>query len=109
MTTAIYDRSVEVLALESRVADWANALTRDPAEARALVTETLALAQDPAHGPGSGQTVQSWLLRLLRQRFHSVERGRGFRRSRSAAVTELGDARKREVLAQAVADAVDAL
>ena len=105
MTAAIHDRGAELLALEGRIADWAHALTHDPAEARALIEETLILAQDTAQGPTGTQSLQSWTLRLLRERFYSVERGRSYRRAKSAAVTELDETRKRAVLARALADA----
>ena len=104
MTITVQERGQELLALEPRLRDCADALTRDPAESRALVQETLRIARDPDYDPGEGG-AHVWIFRLLRQRFYSVERDRDYRRSRSAAVTELGYARKRALAAQAAADA----
>ena len=99
------DRRQELLALGPSLLGWASALSRDPAEARALVQETLALAEDPAQQPSDDVSTQTWIHRLLRRSFHSVERDRSYRRSTSAAVTELGSARKRELQQQAQVDA----
>lgn len=107
MTTKMEDRAPALAALEPRLRDCADALTRDPTESMALVQETLRIARDPATDwPDGG--AQAWVFRLLRQRFYSVERDRDYRRSRSAAVTELGYARKRLLAAQAASDAADA-
>ena len=107
MTIALNERRQELLALESRLRDCADTLTRDPAESEALVLETLRIARDPEFDAPEAAT-QVWIFRLLRQRFYSVERDRDYRRSRSAAVTELGYARKRALAAQAAADATAA-
>ena len=107
MSTKLNERRQELLALEPRLRDCADTLTRDPAESSALVQETLRLARDPEFGAPEGAT-QVWIFRLLRQRFYSVERDRDYRRSRSAAVTELGYARKRALAAQAASDAATA-
>lgn len=104
MTSKATDRRQEILALQPRLLDCAGALTRDAAEARALLHETLTIANDPEHGQAPGASTEVWIFRLLRQRFYSVERDRDYRRSRSAAVTELGYARKRALLAQADRD-----
>jgi DNA-directed RNA polymerase specialized sigma24 family protein len=107
MTTSLNERRQELLALEPRLRDCADALTRDADESRALVLETLRIARDPECGESGDPKV--WIFRLLRQRFYSVERDRDYRRSRSAAVTELGYARKRALAAQAAADVSDAI
>jgi DNA-directed RNA polymerase specialized sigma24 family protein len=107
MNSSIRDRRQELLALGPSLLGWASALTRDPAEAQALVDETLVLAADPAYQPAGDVSTQAWIHRLLRRRFHSVERDRGYRRSTSAAVSELGYARKRELQAQAQRQAED--
>jgi DNA-directed RNA polymerase specialized sigma24 family protein len=103
VTKTASDRRQQILALEPRLLDCADALTRDPSEARALLHETLTIANDPAYGSAEVVGPEVWVFRLMRQRFYSVERDRDYRRSRSAAVTELGYARKRALLAQAEA------
>lgn len=103
MTMTAHDRRQELLALEPRLSDWAAALTRDAREAGALVRETLAIAGDPDQHPADSVSTQVWVHRLLRRCFHSVERDRDYRRSTSAAVTELGSARRR-AQAQAAAE-----
>ncbi|HTK35741.1 MAG TPA: hypothetical protein VL358_10725 [Caulobacteraceae bacterium] len=108
MTTSLHERRQELLALEPRLRDAATALTRDADESGALVLETLRIARDPEYASPEGVATPVWIFRLLRQRFYSVERDRDYRRSRSAAVTELGYARKRALAAQAASDAVDA-
>jgi DNA-directed RNA polymerase specialized sigma24 family protein len=105
MTTPIHDRRQDLEALGPHLLAWASALTRDASEARALVQETLLIADDPANGPADSVSTQVWIHRLLRRSFHSVERDRSYRRSTSAAVTELGYARKRALLARAQTDA----
>jgi hypothetical protein len=106
MVTTAQDRRQEVLALEPRLLQCADTLTRDATEARALVHDTLDMAKAQDYRPGAGSSnTQVWLFGLLRQRFHSVERDRNYRRLRSAAVTELAEARKREALAEVVAEA----
>jgi DNA-directed RNA polymerase specialized sigma24 family protein len=109
MTIQAQDRRQQILALEPRLLGCADAMTRDVHEARALVQDTLAAAQERGYGEADASTAQTWLFRLMRQRFHSVERDRDYRRSRSAQVTELAYARKREQAAQAaVQEALDA-
>ncbi|HTI67041.1 MAG TPA: hypothetical protein VL460_05775 [Caulobacteraceae bacterium] len=104
MSTDPRDRGQEILDLGPRLLDWASALTRDPKEAQALVRETLLDAKDPEHAPSDTVSTHAWIHRLLRRRFYSVERDRDYRRSTSAAVTELGSARKRVMQAQAEAE-----
>jgi DNA-directed RNA polymerase specialized sigma24 family protein len=104
MNTAIRDRRQELLALGPNLLGRATELTRGPAEARALVNQTLELAGDPGQAPSGDVSTRTWAHRLLRRCFYSVERDRSYRRSTSAAVTELGSARKRELQAQAEAE-----
>ena len=82
MATPPRDHSLEIAALRPRLLEWANALTRDPAEALALVEETLSKALASEDGPPDLATLRAWTHRLLRQRFYSVERDRVYRRSR---------------------------
>ena len=107
MTVKLHERRQELLALEPRLRDCADTLTRDAAESQALVLETLRITRAPDYDWPEGVSTQVWIFRLLRQRFYSVERDRDYRRSRSAAVTELGYARKRALQAQAAEDASD--
>jgi DNA-directed RNA polymerase specialized sigma24 family protein len=107
MLTTAHDRRQDILALEPRLLDWANALTRDPIEAQALVHETLALAGNADHRPPGSLTSRAWIHRILRERFYSVERDRNYRRSRTAVI-EMEQLRKR-ALAQAGTEASDAL
>jgi hypothetical protein len=88
----------------ARALQWTGAYERADELARALVDETLMLAEDPAHEPGGDVSTRMWIHRLLRRGFHSIERDRSYRRSTSAAVTELGYARKRLLAAQAEAE-----
>jgi DNA-directed RNA polymerase specialized sigma24 family protein len=109
MTANTQDRRQQILALEPRLLDCADAMTRDAHEARALVQATLIEAEELGYGSGGdAAAVQTWLFRLLRQRFHSVERDRDYRRSRSARLNELAYARKRELAAKATLEASDA-
>jgi hypothetical protein len=103
------DRRQEIQALEARLSDCANTLTHNAAESRALLDETLTIAREPHYGCSERASTHVLIFRLLRQRFYSVERDRNYRRSRSAAVTELGYARKRAELAKAAAQAAVAL
>lgn len=105
MLTATEDRRDEILALEPRLLEIAQSMTRDANEAHVLVHETLMAAKDLDYGPVEG--AQAWIFRLLRQHFYSVERDRDYRRSRSSVITELGYARKRAMLAKAAAQAQD--
>jgi DNA-directed RNA polymerase specialized sigma24 family protein len=108
MATTSQDRRQEILALEPRLRLCADTMTRDAGEAHALVHETMAMAKASDYGAPDAGNAQVWLFGLLRQRFHSVERDRNYRRLRSAAVTELAEARKRQALADVVADAQNA-
>lgn len=101
MPTVIRDRGQELLALGPNLLDWACELTRNLDEAMALVNETLVLAADPAEQASEDVSTRTWIHRLLRRSFYSVARDRNYRRSSSAAVTELGYARKLELRAQA--------
>lgn len=101
MTTTIDDRRQEILALEPRLLESAQALTGDAQRAKTLVAQTLKIAQAQDYGAAESSGAQVWVFRLLRQRLHSVERDRDVRRHRSAAVTELGHIQKRGELAQA--------
>lgn len=98
------DPRLALQALEPRLLDWATSLTRDRQEAEALVQDTLQTARDPAYAARQEAGPEVWIFRLLRQRFYSLERDRGFRRSRSVFATEQAYARKRAELAQAMAD-----
>jgi DNA-directed RNA polymerase specialized sigma24 family protein len=91
----VSERRQDMLALEPRLIEAAEALTRNAVEARALVVETLAAAEELDYGASDPSSAQGWIFRLLRQRFHSVERERDYRRSRSALVTQMGEARKK--------------
>jgi DNA-directed RNA polymerase specialized sigma24 family protein len=79
---------------------WAHVLTRDPREADVLVRETLVVARRGDEGPRDAESVRIWLHRLLRRRFHSVERDRNFRRSRSNPISAVGYARERVTLTE---------
>ena len=107
MLTATEVRRDEILALEPRLLDSAQSMTRDATEAQVLVQETLMAAHDLDYGPPEPGAAQAWIFRLLRQHFYSVERDRDYRRSRSSVITELGYARKRAMLAKAAAQALD--
>src|SRR5438128_1125317 len=109
MVTTSQDRRQEILALEPRLRQCADTLTRDAGEAHALLHETLAMAKAHDYGKAVSGSAQAWVFGLMRRRFHSVERDRNYRRLRSAAVTELAEARKREALAEVVAEAARAL
>ena len=61
----------------------AMALVQDPAEAQALVEQTLVSAGSPS------RLSQMQLFRLLRQTYHSIERSRRRRPMRDALVTSL--------------------
>lgn len=66
---------------------WALALTKDPAEAQALVDQTLATARAEGRSPD-----RAVLFRTFRQAYHSVARGRSRRSMRDASVTALARA-----------------
>jgi DNA-directed RNA polymerase specialized sigma24 family protein len=108
MTTATEDRRDAILALEPRLLDTAQSMTRDANEADVLVAETLMAAKDLDYGAGAAVGAETWIFGLLRRHFYSVERDRDYRRSRSSVITELGYARKRAMLAKAAAQAQDA-
>ena len=74
-------------AIEAALLKGALALVQDPAQARALATQTLEAALDGS-GP-SGLPSQAQLFRALRQTYHSVERSRRGRPARDALVTSL--------------------
>jgi len=99
MTTTMQDRREALDQLEPRLRAWADALTHDAAEAHALVDETLAIARTQRVGPPDADALQAWLFRLLRQRFHSLERGQDYRRSRRSLAAEKDFARKRLIAA----------
>jgi len=82
MTAMIDDRRQEMMALEPRLLGVAETLTRDPDEALTLVRQTLKLARERNYGLADGGNPEVWIFRLLRQRFHSVERDRDSRRDR---------------------------
>lgn len=105
MDTSLRDRRQELQALGPSLLGWANALARNPDEAQALVDEILVLAADAGCQPSDDVSTQVWVHRLLRRCFHSVERDRSYRRSPSAAVFQLGYARKRELEERAAAEA----
>lgn len=104
MSAALPDRRQAVLDLEPRLLDWAGALTHDLAEARALVSETLMIAGQEDYGAGESIDARTWVFRLLRQRYYSLERLRENRRARSAFAVDLAFTRKRALLAQAALD-----
>ncbi len=104
MSSTIKERHEQLQAFEPRLMAWAENMTRDAREAETLVQATLAIARSPAYASSETVDAEVWIFRLLRQQFYSLERDRDFRRSRSAFATEQSYARKRAVLAQAVAD-----
>ena len=106
MTTAAVSPRDTILALEPRLLAFAESLTRDPREAQALVAATLEAAEAAHYGLGESATPLAWLFRVLRQQFHSVERDRNYRRSRSAVTADLASAKKRELEAQDTLQAV---
>ncbi len=63
------------------------AMVDDPAEARALVAQTLEAAREG--GTLGAPLGQAAVFRLLRQAYHSIERSRPRRRMRDATVTAL--------------------
>ncbi len=74
-------------ALRAALLKCASALVRDPAEAQALVTQTLAnLEQD---GGLSSPLSETQMFRLMRQTYHSVERSRRRRPMRDAVVSSM--------------------
>lgn len=80
--------------LEADLLRWASALTKDPAEARALVVQVLSKArQEPRRGADDGERAR--LFRMLRQAYHSVERTRTRRPPRDAELTALAEAVRR--------------
>jgi DNA-directed RNA polymerase specialized sigma24 family protein len=93
MTTMIHDRRQEILALEPRLLGCAEALTHDAGEAQALVRQTFKLAKDRNYGLAEGGNPEVWIFRLLRQRFHSVERDRDSRRDRRGPLAGFGSVR----------------
>lgn len=95
------ERRQEIQALEPRLLEWANRMTRDANEAKALVSETLAAARTSALAASDDIGVEVWVFRLLRQQFHSLERDRHHRRAVSAFATDQTYARKRSQMAQA--------
>jgi DNA-directed RNA polymerase specialized sigma24 family protein len=97
MTINGRERRQDVLALEPRILEAASALTRNAAEARALVSATYAAAEELDYGAAEGAAVEGWMFRLLRQRFHSVERERDYRRPRSALITQMEEAKRRSM------------
>ncbi len=108
MSTIAQDLSQEILALEPGLLSWARALTRDPHEAAVLVRETLLVARGAEEAPRAEETPRAWLHRLLRRRFHSVERDRNFRRSRSNPISAVGYARERVELTESVPETTGA-
>jgi len=107
MSMTIEQRRDEILALEDRLLESAQSMTRDANEAHVLVAETLMAAKDLDYGGADPTSAEAWIFRLLRRHFYSVERDRDYRRSRSSVITELGYARKRAMLAKAAAQALD--
>ena len=107
MISASNERREQILAMEARLLDSAQSMTRDANEAHVLVHETLMAAKDRDYGAADPSSAQAWIFRLLREHFYSVERDRDYRRSRSSVITELGYARKRAMLAKAAARAQD--
>jgi hypothetical protein len=71
---------------------WAKDLTKDPAEAQALVAQTLQTAgSDVRQGPAAPEN-QAELFRTLRRSYHSVERTRSRRPVRDAVITAMAQA-----------------
>lgn len=101
MSGVSQERRQEIMALEPRLLEWADRMTRDANEAKALVSETLAAARTSALAADDESVVEVWVFRLLRQQFHSLERDRHHRRAVSAFVTDQTYARKRSQLALA--------
>ncbi len=66
---------------------WALALTKDPAEARALVAQTLSTALGERR-----RGDRARLFQTFRQTYHSIERSRGRRPARDATVTAMAGA-----------------
>lgn len=101
MSGVSQERRQEIMALEPRLLEWANRMTRDANEAKALVSETLAAARTSALAADDESVVEVWVFRLLRQQFHSLERDRHHRRAVSAFATDQTYARKRSQMALA--------
>lgn len=77
----------DLLGQEPALLRWAVALTKDAAEAQALVDQTLTAARaERSHGDRAG------LFQTFRQTYHSVARGRVRRPVRDATVTALAGA-----------------
>jgi hypothetical protein len=71
---------------------WATALTKDPAEAQALVAQTLQnTGSEVRRGPAEPEN-QVELFRNLRRSYHSVERTRSRRPVRDAVITAMAQA-----------------
>lgn len=105
MDIPIRDRRQELLAIGPSLLGWASAMTRDPAEAQALVDQTLRLAADLAQQPPDDVSTQAWAHRLLRSAFHSVKRDLDYRRSPNEMSTRLSYARKHAQEARGEAEA----
>jgi hypothetical protein len=76
-------------ALEPALLSWATALTKDAAEAEALVAQTLQTAGKALRQDHAEPESQAQMFRTLRQSYHSVERTRSRRPVRDAVITAM--------------------
>jgi DNA-directed RNA polymerase specialized sigma24 family protein len=90
--TAIFDELDG--ALQSALLRSAIALTNDPVEAKALVTQTLLKADEEHRAGRAPPASQVQLFRMFRETYHSIERSRSRRPPRDAVVTALALANK---------------
>jgi hypothetical protein len=67
----------------------ATAMIKDPVQARGLVAQTLAKADETARGGHGPPASEAQLFRLLRQTYHSIERARGGRHAPPSVVAAL--------------------
>ena len=77
------------VALQSALLRSAMALTKDPVEAQALVTQTLLKADEEHRAGRAPPPSQTQLFRMFRETYHSIERSRSRRPPRDAVVTAL--------------------
>jgi DNA-directed RNA polymerase specialized sigma24 family protein len=80
--------------LQSALLRSAMALTKDPVEAQALVTQTLLKADEEHRAGRAPPASQAQLFRMFRETYHSIERSRSRRPPRDAVVTALALANK---------------
>lgn len=83
------DLPAETETSETALLRWATALTKDSAEAEALVAHTLQTAGSQVRRETAAPENQVELFRTLRRSYHSVERTRSRRPVRDAVITAM--------------------